>query len=281
MWDWSRKMSTLPSSIAFLSKTGSSTSLWGHDPHLSPHLIPRRTLHSSPADSPQGLPLRGRHNLCLDVDAEVELQGEALLAGVLGGGDSHSPRGPSLLPAGRAAAPGRGAGALRPCACAEPSSWAASAPSSSAPCGHRAGRVMGCLGWGRGGERTGPRAHPLVSADPSSSSSSSTSEAGLVRGGHDRVDMLRARIEPENGHGALSCAGTAAPRQRRPRPAATAGPRQPQGGSGASRTRPRSPCGSRSKRMWPSKCMVPWRRPSQSSHRLRGPPRLSCRHSAW
>lgn len=38
----------------------------------------------SPARSPQGFLPCGRHNLCLDVDAEVKFEGEALLAGVLG-----------------------------------------------------------------------------------------------------------------------------------------------------------------------------------------------------
>lgn len=36
-------------------------------------------------DSPQGLLFHGRHDLRLDVDIQVELQGEALLAGVLWG----------------------------------------------------------------------------------------------------------------------------------------------------------------------------------------------------
>lgn len=41
MWDWSRKMSTLLGSIAFLSKTGSSTSLRGQEPHVHLHVCPR------------------------------------------------------------------------------------------------------------------------------------------------------------------------------------------------------------------------------------------------
>lgn len=130
---------------------------------------------------------------------------------------------------------------------------------------------MGCAG---------PGAHPLLSAGPSSSSS--TSEAGLVRGGHERVDMLRARTEPANGHRASSLAVTAPP-------APCWLPLHPV--PSLSCTSPRcipslpslcrSPCGGRSKRMCPSKCMAPWRRPSQGSHRLRGPLWLSCRHSVW
>lgn len=105
-----------------------------------------------------------------------------------------------------------------------------------------------------------------------------------MRGGHERVDMLRARMEPANGRRAGL--------RRHPQPRAGSG-RIPlpalstsqcyraTGSSGAGRIQPCSPCRGRSKRIWPSKCMAPWRRPSQSSHRLRGPLLFSCWHSTW
>lgn len=136
----------------------------------------------------------------------------------------------------------------------------------------RVRQVFRRVWWHRGGTHSVPRTadragtctHPLPSAGPSSSSS--TSEAGLVRGGHERVDTLRARMEPVNEHWGRAVLNLLAPLC-------------PINGSGHSQ--PGSPGGGRSKRMCPSKCMVPCRCPSQASHRLSGLLRFSCWHSAW
>lgn len=88
------------------------------------------------------------------------------------------------------------------------------------------------------------------------------------------MDTLRARMEPAHRRGAELCRDPPAPR----------GVRQPRTGPHRGvwgRVQPSSPCGGKSKRMCPSKCMVPWRRPSQTSHRLRGLLWFSCWHSAW
>lgn len=181
----------------------------GLSAHLSTHQVQHLSPYLSPADLPQGLLLHSWHNLCLGVDAKVEPQGEALCAGVLGEAAAAHPGVPPTEH------PSRGANALRLCACAEPSSWAASVPSSSAPCGCRVGRVTGMPRAGDVEGRAKLGAHPLLSAGPSSSSS--MSEAGLVRGGHERVDMLRARMEPAKGHG-TGCAVLLASRRLWPHP---------------------------------------------------------------
>lgn len=198
--------------------------------------------------------------------------------------------------------PGSGAGALRPCACAKPSSWAASVPSSSAPCGHRAGRVMGML-WAAGDVQGIRRA--------GGSPSAIRQALLLLLHIRDRAGAWGARARRHvagqdrayKRASSWAVPGPPAPYQLRLHPTPIPALHLPQarshshrctvpapgtshgygaaGSSGAGRIQPRSPCGGRSKRMWPSKCMAPWRWPSQSSHRLRGPLRFSCRHSAW
>lgn len=87
-----------------------------------------------------------------------------------------------------------------------------------------------------------------------------------MRGGHERVDTLRARMEPVNEHWGRAVLN----------PLALLCPTK---GPGCSE--PGLPGGDRSKRMCPSKCMVSCRCPSQASHRLSGLLRFSCWHSAW